>query len=521
MAEERVPLLPRRVSRGGDGGGEEKGGGNGGWWSEVAREAGVVGRVALPMAAVSVLQYAVQVASNMMVGHLPGGVLPLSASAIATSLATVSGFSLLIGMASGLETLCGQAYGAKQYDKLGLQTYRAIVTLTAVSIPISLLWVFIGKLLILIGQDPLISKEAGRYIAWLIPGLFAYAVSQPLTKFLQSQSLIVPMLWSSIATLLLHVPLCWLLVFKTSLGYVGASLAISLSYWLNVIMLAAYIAYSDSCKQTRSPPTIEAFKGVGVFLRLALPSALMLCFEWWSFEILILVSGLLPNPELQTSVLSICLTSITLTYTIPYGLGAAASTRVANELGAGNPEGARSAVRIVMSMAVMEAVLVTSILLASQHILGYAYSSDKEVVAYVTAMVPFICVSVAADSLQGVLSVTITVLSVMPMSWTYQRCIARGCGWQHFGAYVNLGSFYLVGIPVALFLGFVLKMEGKGLWMGISCGSIMQFLLLAVITFFSNWQKMSDKARERVFGHELSDSEKLPLVSNGVGSPLL
>jgi multidrug resistance protein, MATE family len=55
---------------------------------------------------------------------------------------------------------------------------------------------------------------------------------------------------------------------------------------------------------------------------------------------------------------------------------------------------------------------------------------------------------------------------------------------------VNLGSFYLVGIPVALFLGFILKMEGKGLWMGISCGSVVQFLLLAVITFLSNWQKM-------------------------------
>lgn len=316
-------------------------------------------------------------------------------------------------MASGLETLCGQAYGAKHYDKLGLQTYRAIVTLVVVSIPISVLWLFIGKLLVLIGQDPMISKEAGRYIAWLIPGLFAYAVSQPLTKFLQSQSLITPMLWSSIATLLLYIPLCWLLVFNTSLGFIGASLAISLSYWLNVIMLAAYIQYSSACKETRSPPTVEAFKGVGVFLRLALPSALMLCFEWWSFEILILVSGLLPNPELQTSVLSICSTNITLMYTIPYGFGAAASTRVANELGAGNPEGARSAVRIVMTIAALEASIVTSLLLASQHIVGYAYSSDKEVVAYVNAMVPFVCVSVAADSLQGVLSgyILLTLLS--------------------------------------------------------------------------------------------------------------
>ncbi|RLN27573.1 protein DETOXIFICATION 14-like [Panicum miliaceum] len=466
--EDRAPLLlPRYTSRDGDGR-EEQCGGGARWWRDLAREVGKVGYVGLPMAAVSVSQYAVQVASNMMVGHLPG-VLPLSASAIATSLASVSGFSLLIGMASGLETLCGQAYGAKQYDKLGMHTYRAIVTLIVVSIPISLLWVFTAKLLILIGQDPLISKEAWRYIVWLIPGLFAYAISQPLTKFLQSQSLIIPMLWSSIATLLLHIPICWLLVFKTSLGYIGASLAISVSYWLNVIMLAAYIKYSNSCKETRSPPTIEAFKGVGVFLRLALPSALML----WNF----------------TKSRAANFSSFNLS-----------STRVANELGGGNPKGAQSAVRVVMCIAVMEAVIITVILLASQHILGYAYSSDKEVVAYVNAMVPFVCISVAADSLQGVLS-----------------GIARGCGWQHLGAYVNLGSFYLVGVPTALLLGFVLKMEGKGLWIGISCGSIVQFLLLAIIAFFSNWQKMSDKARERVFSDE--PSHKVPLESNGSDMP--
>ncbi|KAM0855655.1 hypothetical protein ACQ4PT_049628 [Festuca glaucescens] len=211
-------------------------------------------------------------------------------------------------------------------------------------------------------------------------------------------------------------------------------------------------------------------------------------FEWWSFEVIILLSGLLPNPELQTSVLSTCMTTITLMYTIAYGIGAAASTRVSNELGAGNPEGAQLAVRVVMFIAVTEAFLITGALLASQHILGYAYSSDKEVVDYVNAMVPFICISVAADSLQGVLS-----------------GIARGCGWQHLGAYVNLGSFYLFGIPMSLLLGFVLKLGGKGLWMGISCGSIVQFLLLAFITFFSNWQKMSDKARERAFGKSLAE----------------
>lgn len=80
------------------------------------------------------------------------------------------------------------------------------------------------------------------------------------------------------------------------------------------------------------------------------------------------------------------------------------STRVANELGAGNPEGARSAVRVVLSMAVMDGVIVGGALLASRRLLGAAYSSEEEVVSFVAAMVPLICITVVTDALQGVLA---------------------------------------------------------------------------------------------------------------------
>lgn len=179
-------------------------------------------------------------------------------------------------MASGLETLCGQAYGAEQYQKLGIQTYRAIFSLVLVCLPISVVWVCLGKLLSFIGQDPEISVEAGKYAVWLIPGLFACAVAQPMMKFLQSQSLTLTMLISSSLTLCLHIPLCWVLVFKSGLGNVGAALAISISYWLNVLILGFYIKYSESCKATRAPISKEAFKGINEFLRIALPSAVMI-----------------------------------------------------------------------------------------------------------------------------------------------------------------------------------------------------------------------------------------------------
>lgn len=179
-------------------------------------------------------------------------------------------------MACALETLCGQAYGAEQYRKLGIYTYGAIISLLLVCVPIALLWIFMEKLLIIIGQDPLISQEAGKYSIGLIPTMFPYAILQLLVRYLQTQSLILPMLWSSLASLFLHIPLSWVLVFKLKLGGSGASLAIGLAYWLNVILLALYVKYSSSCEKTRASFSKDVFSSIPEFFRFGIPSAVMI-----------------------------------------------------------------------------------------------------------------------------------------------------------------------------------------------------------------------------------------------------
>ncbi|CAL0313690.1 unnamed protein product [Lupinus luteus] len=72
----------------------------------------------------------------------------------------------------------------------------------------------------------------------------------------------------------------------------------------------------------------------------------MVCLETWMFEMMVLLSGALPNPELQTSVLSICLTTYGMFWMIPFGISAAGSTRISNELGAGRQKVAYLAVKM-------------------------------------------------------------------------------------------------------------------------------------------------------------------------------
>lgn len=447
--------------------------------------------MAAPMVAVTVSQYLLQVVSLMMVGHL-GILVSFSGVSIAMSFAEVTGFSVLLGMAGALETLCGQTFGAEEYGKLGNYTCCAILTLTVVCFPISLVWIFTDKILLFFSQDPGMSHVAREYCIYLIPALFGYALLQALIRYFQTQGMIFPMVFSSVSALFLHIPICWILVFKLGLGHIGAALAIGISYWLNVIWLWVYIKYSPSCQKTKIVFSTHALHNLPEFCKYAIPSGLMFCFEWWSFEILILIAGLLPNPQLETSVLSVCLNTTSLHFFIPYAIGASASTRVSNELGAGNPKTAKGAVRVVVIIGIAEAIIVSTFFLCFRNILGYAYSNDEQVVNYIADMVPLLCVSVSADSLIGALS-----------------GVARGGGFQEMGAYVNLGAYYIVGIPIGLLLGFHLKLNAKGLWMGTLSGSVLNVIILSIVTALTDWQKEATKARERIIDQSIKTNNTL------------
>ncbi|CAN1240334.1 Protein DETOXIFICATION 16 [Linum grandiflorum] len=433
-----------------------------------------------PMIAVSLLQYSLNLISVMFVGHL--GELILSSASIATSFAPATGFTLLLGTASALDTFCGQAYGAKQYHTMSMHTQRALLVVLLLSIPLSLIWANTTPILIALRQQKDISEGAGAYVKFMIPGLFAYGILQCLVKFLQTQSIVFPMQLSSAAVTLLHILLCWVFVFKLGTGPRGAAISISVSNWINVLLLSLYVKFSPLCAETWTGFSNEAFSDVWSFLKLAIPSAFMVCLELWCFEMLVLGAGLLPNPKLETSVLSICLNTALTLWMIPYGLGAAASTRVSNELGAGNPDRARLAVRIVVGMVVLEGILVGGILFSIRTVWGSVYSNDKSVINYVAQMLPIAAIAGFLDGLQCVLSGT-----------------TRGCGYQKFGAYINLGSYYLVGISCGFLFTFRLHIGGKGLYLGLICALLVQAFSLCIITIRTNWKQEAKKASDRVY----------------------
>ncbi|CAN1228939.1 Protein DETOXIFICATION 15 [Linum grandiflorum] len=389
----------------------------------------------------------IQVISITFVGHL--GVVQLSGASIATAFASMTGYTLLRGLGSALETFSGQAYGAKQYRMLGIHLQRGTLILLIFCIPIGALFANASRILVFFRQDPQISSEAGRFALFLIPVVVSVAFLECHIRFLLAQNHVVPLMVCSGISTSLHVPICWLLVFKSGFGSRGAAMANSVSFGIAAVFLVFYVQFSGSCKETWKDS-----------------------LEVWFFEILILISGLLPNPKFETSVMSICFNIYLLVSMIPFGLGAAVSTRVSNELGAGRPRAASRAVCAGLILVVIEGIVVATILISGHNIWGYLYSKEKRIVKYVAEILVLLAFSHLLDGIQYVLS---------------GGC--RGCGWQKIGAVVNLGAYYFIGLPCSLVLAFVFHKGGKGLWIGVIVAILAQASSFLILTFFTDWEK--------------------------------
>ncbi|KAL6646801.1 hypothetical protein ACP70R_015495 [Stipagrostis hirtigluma subsp. patula] len=238
--------------------------------SEVKKQLYLAG----PLVVGCLLQNVVQMISVMFVGHL--GELALASASMATSFAGVTGFSLLVsrhGVQPGHAVRPGVP--SRAAPPPGRLQAAGDAGARPGERPGGALWWCTGEILAWCGQDPEIAAGAGSYIRWMIPALFAYAMLQCHVRFLQTQSLVVPVMLSSGAAAVVHPAVCWLLVHGLGLGRNGAALANAVAYLANVSLLALYVRLSPSCKRSWTGFSSEAFRDVGGFLNLALPSAVL------------------------------------------------------------------------------------------------------------------------------------------------------------------------------------------------------------------------------------------------------
>ncbi|KAB2023703.1 hypothetical protein ES319_D06G037200v1 [Gossypium barbadense] len=403
-------------------------------WIETKKLWAIVG----PSIISRVAGYSMNIITQAFAGHL--GDVELAAISIANTVIVGFNFGLLLGMASALETLCGQAFGAKEYHMLGIYMQRSWIVLLLCCFLLLPFYVFATPVLKLLGQPDDVAEMSGVVAIWMIPLHFSFAFQFPLQRFLQSQSKTAVLAYVSFVALGVNVLTSWVFVNVLDWGVIGASLALDISWWVGALGLYSYTVLGG-CPLSWTGYSMEAFNGLWEFLKLSAASGVMLCLENWYYRILILMTGYLSNATLAVDALSVCMSINGWELMIPLAFLAATGVRVANELGAGNWEAAKFATKVSIVQSTIVGLFFCVIVLVLRDKVALIFTSSNDVLEEV-------------DKLSYLLGVTILLNSVQPVL----SGVAIGSGWQATVAYINLGCYYIIGLPLGILMGWVFKL---------------------------------------------------------------
>ncbi|XP_010268640.1 PREDICTED: protein DETOXIFICATION 48-like [Nelumbo nucifera] len=444
---------------------------------EVVEEIKAMGKISSPTALTGLIMYSRAMISMIFLGHL--GQLELAGGSLSIGFANITGYSVISGLAMGMEPICGQAYGAKQWKLLGLTLQRTVLLLLSTSIPISAMWLNMKRILLWCGQDEEISSMAHVFIVFSIPDLFFLSLLHPLRIYLRTQGITLPLTYCSAISVLLHVPLNFLLVVHFKMGIAGVAIAM---VWTNLnlfLLLSAFIFFSGVYKDSWVAPSMDCLRGWSSLLGLAVPTCVSVCLEWWWYEFMIMLCGLLVNPKATIASMGILIQTTSLVYVFPSSLSLGVSTRVGNELGANRPAKARIAMIVSLACAAalgLAAMLFTTLV---RHRWGLFFTDDAEILELTSVALPIVGLCELGNCPQ-----------------TTGCGVLRGSARPTTGANINLGSFYLVGMPVAIFMGFVAKMGFAGLWIGLLAAQASCAILMLYVLGTTDWVVQAERARE-------------------------
>ena len=217
-------------------------------------------------------------------------------------------------------------------------------------------------------------------------------------------------------------------------------------------------------------------------IRLALPGLLMVEAEVLAFEILTLAASRFSTAHLAAQ--SVLSTLTTLTFNVPFPISIAASTRIANLIGATLADAAKTAARVAFIVSFAVGIINVALLAGLKDKIPQLFTSDPDVIRLVANTLPLCAAFQLFDALTACCN-----------------GILRGLGRQEVGGYVQLVCYYVVAMPISFGLAFGAQLELVGLWAGVAIALGLVGLAEGAFIWRADWERsVSDAARRNERG---------------------
>ncbi|XP_042080549.1 multidrug and toxin extrusion protein 1 isoform X2 [Haplochromis burtoni] len=429
-----------------------------------------------PLLLSRILNYMLPFVVTMFCGRLGNDVMAGYGLASATINITTAATGFGLGLAC--DTLVSQTFGAKNLLRVGVILQRGIIILLLFCLPCWGLLINAQAILLCVGQNPEVARIAQLYITAFLPAVPAMFLHHLQVSYLQNQGIILPQMYSAALANIANVVTNYIFIHWLDLGVSGSAAANTLSQIYICTFLFAYILWKRLHVTTWGGWSVESLQDWGSYMKLAIPSTLMKCFEWWVYEFGGFFAGMLSENELAAQHAVMMVTVIT--YMFPLGIQAAACARVGNALGAGDTGRALLTSKMSLTLAGSIAVVEGLVLGSVKTVIGFIFTSDEKIIGLVSQLMNAYCFLQFFDGLVCVCT-----------------GIFLGTGKQKIPAVANFIGYYCIGLSLSITLTFVAKLRVLGFWLGLLVCVILQSTFYIIVIFKLNWEQITEEAVKR------------------------
>mmetsp|Transcript_6276 Transcript_6276/g.8163 ORF Transcript_6276/g.8163 Transcript_6276/m.8163 type:complete len:512 (-) Transcript_6276:259-1794(-) len=426
------------------------------------------------------------------------GYLYLDGYTLAWGTGNLATMALLQGVFNASDTLSPQAFGSDNFREVGLIAIRTFVVSMIVILPINAVLIpFMERMFDFLGQDPKASLYACQFYAVYVWSFPFYSLYSILWKFLAAQSIMAPMVVSTLVSTLVVLPLA-LEALTGLFGFIGVALSFSLFYISNSLIVILWLWYSKS-NRTGTWPGLSAWqealawKKFKAFMILSV-GGMLAYLEWAYWEILTLIIGTFGALPLSAHTVPRQVSDMG--YILPISIGLALAIR----LGATISRNVLHARLLTVTTLLVGFFLFGSIAIAAYFcrgsMIGY-FTQEAEVVKICNEIWLNACLYFFFSSIFGI---NLGISIGLAMQWT-------------FGV-VTVICMWLIGMPTTYYFAVVRKGGLSAVWACIWPPYLLINLCMCVLFMMKDWDSVSKQIRlERVgLDKKENDVEAFTLV---------
>lgn len=411
-------------------------------------------KIGIPVILAQLLQMSMNFVDTVMAGNLSAQDL----AAIAVGGAIYFPFIMLAtGILMALTPIVAQLFGARNFEEIGKNARQGLWLSQMLAVPIFFAIRNLGIVMELLDITPEIIPVALSYLDALSWGIFPMFAYMSLRFFNEGLSVTRPGMYFALIGVLVNIPGNYILMYGKlgfpELGAVGCGYATSLVELVMFIGMWWFTAAFQPYKRFNlfhkfRLPEWEYLKEI---LHVGIPIGISSTMEVTMFALVSLLMGTIGTNAVAGH--QVAINFAAMTFMVPLGLSTAITTRVGNAVGAKSMPEARKRGFLGIAMSVAFMSVTAAIMFLFPDVIAGIYTDDPDVKSVAVSLLYMAAIFQISDGLQ------VSGFGAL-----------RGLKDTKIPMYVNLVSYWIVGLPLGYYLGISYNLGPRGLWIGLIAG---------------------------------------------------